>query len=269
MFWTCGRVAVFTSQPRRGKDQVVHHSTDSSGHVRHGVVHPLARLVHGDGGAGGRRQRLRRRCRRRLRAARGRAAPQRSGRRGADHHRAPGWPAAGAVRTGPGPGRRHDRALHRAGPGPGARHRSTGLGRALGVRHLDAAAARPRHQAAGRRAQVRHRLRRERCSRGRADRRHRGDGARAVRDRVDQLRRDLPARRESPGPRRPAAQPGVGRHLAAGHRRGRGRRCRPGGADRGRAPGVAGGLHRRGPGRGGGHPHHGQLGGAAHRHPHR
>ncbi len=108
-------------------------------------THWLASAVR-DGRARARRQRVRRRRRRRVRAARRRAAPQRSRRRGAGdlrHRRRPD--AAGALRPGPGPGRRHHRALPVAGPRPRARLRPARRGRPRRGRRLAAAAARPRH----------------------------------------------------------------------------------------------------------------------------
>ncbi len=150
----------------------IHHPSHPPGHLRHGVLHPLARLAVGDGRAGGRRQRLRRRRGGRVRAACRRAAPQRPGRRGADPARPGRRRGAGAVRAGRRTGRGDRRALPGARAGPRPRHRAARRRRARRLRRLDAAAARPRHQAARRRAEVRHRLRRARA-RARGARRRR------------------------------------------------------------------------------------------------
>ena len=60
--------------------------------------------------------------------------------------------AGGDLRPGPGAGRRHHRALPQRRPRHGARHRPARRLRARHVRHLDAAAARLRHDDARRRA---------------------------------------------------------------------------------------------------------------------
>ena len=84
----------------------VHHPPHPPGHLRHGVLHPLARLAVRDGRPGGRRQRLRRGRRRRVRAARRRAASERARRaRCRSSSRPAGGARAGAVRAGPGAGR--------------------------------------------------------------------------------------------------------------------------------------------------------------------
>ena len=85
------------------------------GTLRHGRLDSLARLGRGNGDAGARRQRLRRGGGGRVRAAGGRAAPERARRRGAD----PALPRRarrGARRRRPGhrAGRGDDRALPRA-----------------------------------------------------------------------------------------------------------------------------------------------------------
>ena len=122
--------------------------TAAGRHVRHGRLDALARLGRRHGRTGGRRQRLRRRGRDRVRPAGGRAAPQRPRRRGADHLRHRGRRAAdGPVWTGPGPGRRDHRALPRAGLRPHPRRRPARRRRARRGRGLAHAAARPRHAA--------------------------------------------------------------------------------------------------------------------------
>src|SRR6266545_1938481 len=99
---------------------VVRHQTGAQGHLRHGVLDPLAGLGRRHGGARARRQRLRRRRRGRLRAAGGRAAPERARRRGAD----------GALqrRARAGHGGRRPGALAGGGvPRPGGRLRNPAL----------------------------------------------------------------------------------------------------------------------------------------------
>ncbi len=80
----------------------LHHPPHPAGHLRHGLLHALARQPVGDGRARARRQRLRRRGRRRLRAARRRAAPQRPRRRRARdrrHRRGPRRRGCSAARA--------------------------------------------------------------------------------------------------------------------------------------------------------------------------
>ena len=102
------------------------------------------------GDARARRQRVRRGGGRRLRPARRRAAPQRPGRRGAGHRRdRRRTRRRGAVRPGPGAGRRDHRALPLARARPGPRLRAARRRRARRRRRLAAAAARPRHLHAG------------------------------------------------------------------------------------------------------------------------
>ena len=87
--------------------------------------------------------------RHRLHAAGGRAASQRARRRRAgDPVRRAQGQARGDLRPGAGAGRRHHRALPQPRPRHGARHRPARRLRARHVRHLDAAAARLRHDAA-------------------------------------------------------------------------------------------------------------------------
>ena len=120
------------------------------------------------------------------------------------------------LRPGPGAGRRHHRALpRRTRSRLDARHRpSRGL-RPRHVRHLDAAAARLRHDAARRRACARDRLCPERLSAGRArqrDHRHRrGAVPRALAD----LGGGLSAGRQGAGARHAVHQPEARRDLCA------------------------------------------------------
>src|SRR6266542_1118675 len=116
---------------------VVRHQTGAQGHLRHGVLDPLAGLGRRHGGARARRQRLRRRRRGRLRAAGGRAAPERARRRGADgalQRRARA--GHGGRRPGAGAGGGQHRPLPRARPGAGARQRPAARLRARRVRRL-------------------------------------------------------------------------------------------------------------------------------------
>ncbi len=102
------------------------------------------------------------------------------------------------LRPGPRPGRRHHRALQERRPRHGARHRPARRLHARHVRHLDAAAARLRHDEARRRADARDLLRAERPSAGRARQRHHPDGREAVPRSLADLGGDLSARTASP-----------------------------------------------------------------------
>ena len=128
-----------------------------------GVVastHWIATAV-GMGDPGARRQRLRRRGRHRLHAAGGRAASERPGRRRAGHPLRRAKRASREVICGQGPAPAGATIAHyrELGPRHGAGHRPARRLRARHVRHLDAAAARLRHDAARRRAGAGDRLR--------------------------------------------------------------------------------------------------------------
>ena len=143
----------------------------------------------------------------RLRPARRRTASQRPRRRGADHPGPRRRRGAGAVRAGrrPPPGRASTHYT-RARPRPRPRHRPAGRRRARRLRRLDAAAARPRHQVPRATSSA---TPSATPSDGHPAVERVGDDRRdrpgALRDRVDHLRRGVPARRAGPGARRAAS----------------------------------------------------------------
>ena len=185
-------------------------------------------------------------CRHRLHAAGGRAAPERPGRRRAgDALRRAQGQARADLRPGAGAGRRHHRALQERRPRHGAGHRPARGLHPRHVRHLDAAAARLRHDEARRRADARDLLRAERPSAGRARQRHHRDGREAVPRSLADVGRGLSAGRQAGRDRQAVHQQDAGRDLHARAEGGRERRRRPRRADREGAQGLVAGLRRR------------------------
>ena len=131
-------------------------------------------------------------------------------------------------------------------PRHGAGHRPARGLHPRHVRHLDAAVARLRHDAARRRAHARDRLCAERPSAGRARQRHHRHGREAVPRALADVGRDLSAGRQGAGDRHAVHQPGAGRDLHARAAGSRERRRRPRRADREGAKGLVAGLRRRG-----------------------
>ena len=186
-------------------------------HVRHGHVHPLARLGGRDGRARARRQRVRRGGGGRLRAAGRRAAPQRSRRRGADHLRAgrtttPRPSCVDRVRRRPGrpsrttetSGSSSSRAPVRWPPRfPGAVEAWLTLLRDHGTRRLADV------------LRYADRLRRARPPAAAPCGRRRSAGCGAVHAGLDDVGRGLPARRHAARAGCAAAQPGPRPHLPA------------------------------------------------------
>ncbi|CAA9301663.1 MAG: Gamma-glutamyltranspeptidase @ Glutathione hydrolase, partial [uncultured Friedmanniella sp.] len=219
----------------------VPHPTRPPRHLRDGRHDPLDRQRHRAGRAGARRQRLRRRRRRGLRAAPGRAPPQRPGRghdRPRRHRRRPR--PAGARRPGAGAPRGDPGALRGGRAGPRAGRRRPGRGRARCRRRVAAAAPRPRHLGAGRRLGLHDRLRRAGLPAGAAGGRHRRLGPRALHRPVAHLGGLLAGRRAAAARLGADDEPGL-RPGAARDARRRPRRRHPGGAGRRRAARVADG----------------------------
>ena len=187
-------------------------------------THWLAVAV-GDGHAGARRQRLRRRGHRRLRPARRRAAPQRARRRGAGHRGHRAGPAARRCCAGRGR-RRPARPSRTSGPSGSTWSRVPGRSRrpypAPSTPGCCCCATTARCTA-GRGAGAGDRLRRRRAPAAGPGRRHRGGRPGAVRGALAHLRRALAARRPATRRRGAGHQPGVRATPCAGWSRRDGR----------------------------------------------
>ncbi len=154
--------------------------------------------------------------------------------------------AGGHLRPGTGAGGGDYRALPRSRLGHGAGHRIACRLRAGDVRHLDAAAARLRHHAAGRRAGAGDFLRARRPSAGRARQRHHRHGGKFVPRALADLGGNLFARRRGAEAGHAIQQPHARRNLCPRAARGRKRRRRSRRADRSRPQDVVARLRRRG-----------------------